>query len=216
MANLVYRKSVSPTLNANTAFKGSPLTNDELDNNLFALDAELQTKALINNAIFTGTTTIPNLISANPTFSGSITAETMTLASTFSHGGLSPTAGTNIDQIYTVTDTGLVVTTSWVSTSVNFAELPTGSYMVQLSTGNEFYTGIMSWYAADINSVMTDEIILHRASAGAETSNLFLRVERTDTDLSPTAAVSPNMTLQLSSSVTRTSASYTYKFRRMI
>jgi hypothetical protein len=125
-------------------------------------------------------------------------------------------AGTNIDQLYTATDAALVVTTSWVSTSVNFAELVTGSYMVQVNTGTEYYTGIMSWYGADITSVATDEIILHRASSGSETSNLFLKVERTDTDLDPAGAVSPNMTLQISSSATRTAASYTYKFRRMI
>ena len=129
---------------------------------------------------------------------------------------MDPSNGTNIDQIYSATDATLVVTTSWVSTSVNFAELATGSYMVQVNTGTEYYTGIMSWYAADINAVVTDEIILHRASAGTETSNLFLRVERTDSDLDPTGSVSPNMTLQISSSATRTAASYTYKFRRMI
>ena len=139
-----------------------------------------------------------------------------TLSGTLRHGGLDPSAGTKIDQIYSATDATLVVTTSWVSTSVNFAELVTGSYMVQVNTGTEYYTGIMSWYDADITSVVTDEIILHRASAGSETSNLFLRVERTDTDLDPTGSGSPNMTLQISSSVARVSASYTYKFRRMI
>jgi hypothetical protein len=143
-------------------------------------------------------------------------SSSISVSGTLTHGGLTPSAGTNIDQLYTATDATLVVTTSWVSTSVNFAELATGSYMVQVNTGTEYYTGIMSWYGADINSVVTDEIILHRASSGAETSNLFLKVERTDTDLDPAGAASPNMTLQISSSVARASASYTYKFRRMI
>ena len=153
-----------------------------------------------------------------PTWSSSIS-----VSGTLTHGGLTPSVGTDIDQIYTATDTfalpefpvssGII---PWKSTSVNTNELATGSYMVQVNTGTEYYTGIMSWYGADINSVVTDEIILHRASSGVETSNLFLKVERTDTDLDPAGAASPNMTLQISSSVARASASYTYKFRRMI
>jgi hypothetical protein len=166
----------------------------------------------------TGVSTLNSLTVTNGATVGTtlgVTGNT-TLTGTLTHGGLSPSAGTNVDQLYTATDAALVVTTSWVSTSVNFAELATGSYMVQVNTGTEYYTGIMSWYAADINSALTDEIILHRASAGSETSNLFLRIERTDADLDPSSVASPNMTLQISSSVTRVSASYTYKFRRMI
>lgn len=126
-----------------------------------------------------------------------------------SHTGLTPTAGTNIDQLYSVTET-LTVTTSWVDTSVNAAELATGSYMIQLLSGTELYTGVMSWYSSDINSAVVDEIVLHKASAGSETSALFLRVERTDN------AASPDMTLQISSSSNRASTSYTFKFRRLI
>jgi hypothetical protein len=82
--------------------------------------------------------------------------------------------------------------------------------MVQVTTGAEVYSGIMSWYASNINSGVTDEIVLHKASTGSESSSLFLRVERTDD------GSSPDMTLQISSSASRTSAAYTYKFRRMI
>ena len=83
--------------------------------------------------------------------------------------------------------------------------------MVQVNTGTEYYTGIMSWYGADTNSVVTDEIILHRASGTEALGNLFLKVERTDLNSSP------DMTLQISSSVIRnTATNYTFKFRRMI
>ena len=406
MANLVYRKSSTPSTNATTAFKGSPLTNDELDNNFFSIDAEVFTKANSNNSLLTGTTSIAQIscalgsinnttigfttastgkfstlqatsdltiglnllttsttcnianttatavnfagvgstvtigattgtttirnanlaitgnvnvgaskftvdsangntivagtlnvsgattlaglnagagvftslsssgtlgvdgastlnslgvtnlatlgslsvtgsstFSSNVTLQGSSTAATKsfkinngasvdkftvdsangdtvvagtlnvtgntTVTGTLTHGGL-VLGGATVDQLVTVTET-LTVTTSWVNTSVNFAELATGSYMVQVSTNNnEYYTGIMSWYSADIDSTVTDEIVLHRASAGSETSNLFLKIERTD------LLSSPNMTLQISSSVARASASYTYKFRRMI
>jgi hypothetical protein len=173
---------------------------------------------LSNTLNVTGVSTLNSLVVTNGATVGTtlgVTGNT-TLTGTLTHGGLTPSAGTNVDQLYTATDAALVVTTSWVSTSVNFAELATGSYMVQVNTGTEYYTGIMSWYSADINSAVTDEIILHRASAGTETSNLFLRIERTDVDVDPSSVASLNMTLQISSSVTRVSASYTYKFRRMI
>ena len=82
--------------------------------------------------------------------------------------------------------------------------------MVQVTTGSEIYTGMMSWFAGDTSSAAVDEIVLHRASTGTEGSNLFLRIERTDND------TSPDMTLQISSSVARTVANYTFKFRRMM
>jgi collagen type VII alpha len=59
MANIVYRKGSIPTVNPTIAYKGSPLTNDELDGNFRGIQDELDTKAPINNATFTGTTTIP-------------------------------------------------------------------------------------------------------------------------------------------------------------
>jgi len=161
----------------------------------------------------TGVSTLNSLTVTNGATVGTtlgVTGNT-TLTGTLAHGGLSPSSGTNVDQLVTVNDISLVVTADWVNTSVNFAELATGSYIIQVSTNNnEYYTGIMSWYSANIDSTVTDEIVLHRASAGSETSNLFLKIERTD-QLS-----SENMTLQISSSVARTAANYTYKFRRMI
>jgi hypothetical protein len=150
-----------------------------------------------NNTVLTSSGTAPQW------------STSLTLAGTISHAGLTPSAGTNIDQIYSITD-NLTVTTAWVNTSVNAAELANGSYMVQVQTGTEFYTGIMSWYGANISSMLVDEIVLHKASAGTETSSLFLRIERTDND------TSPDMTLQISSSSSRTAANYTFKFRRLI
>ena len=161
-----------------------------------------------------GSTNKLAIVAANAVLTSSGSApqwsNSLTLSGTITHGGLTPSAGTNIDQIYTVTDSLTLNTTGWFDTSVNSTELTTGSYMVQVNTGNEYYTGIMSWYSPDISSVVTDEIILHRASAGSESSNLFLRVERTDNN------ASPDMTVQISSSAVRATANYTYKFRRMM
>lgn len=150
------------------------------------------------NRILTSTGTLP-------TWSNSLQ-----LSGTISHGGLNMAAGTNVDQVYTVTDTAQTVTTAWQNTSVNAAELATGSYLVQVTTGGEVYTGFLSWVSSDTNSVVTDEIILHRASLGSEGSNLYLRIERTDN------SSSADMTLQVAASANRSSADYTYKFRRMI
>lgn len=57
MANIVYRKVTDPGTNAATAFKGSPLTNDELDKNFYGLNAEITSKAPLNSPAFTGAVT---------------------------------------------------------------------------------------------------------------------------------------------------------------
>lgn len=138
----------------------------------------------------------------------SVNSTAVAANATLTHNGLVLSTGTNVDQVYSVTDT-LTVNTSWQSTSVNGTELATGSYIVQVTTGNEVYTGTMSWYSGDANSNTTSEIPLHRASPGIETDNIFLRLLR-----STTAAT--DMVVQIAGTATRTSANYTLKFRRMI
>lgn len=169
----------------------------------------IATKFLSTSKLPIGTTgQVLTATSTAPTWSNNIS-----ISGTLAHTGLVPTAGTNIDQVYSATDAALVVTTAWVDTSVNATELAAGSYMVQVSTGAgptlEFHTGVMSWFSGDANTASGDEIILHRASAGSDTSNLFLRVFRS-------ATTTTDMLLQISASSARTAASYTYKFRRMI
>lgn len=162
--------------------------------------------ATVNSLTVTNAATIGTTLTVNGTGNSSITG-------TLTHGGLTPSAGTKIDQIYSPTPDTLTVTTAWVDTSVNAAELANGSYMVQVSTGTgstlEYHTGVMSWFSGDANTAVSDEIILHRASAGTDTSNLFLRVQRS-------ALTTTDMLLQISASTARASASYTFKFRRMI
>ena len=129
------------------------------------------------------------------------------------------TAGTNVDQIYTASDV-LTLTTAWQDTSVNAAELVTGSYMVQVTVSDyavgggqysEFYTGVMSWYSGDTNSTVSDEIVMHRAGSAPNAGTVFLRIMRT-----VTADVN-DMKLQIAGTTTNTGTStYTYKFRRLI
>ena len=115
----------------------------------------------------------------------------------------------------------LTLTTSWQDTTINAAELSTGSYIVQVESvsdytvgGNqyqEYYTGFMSWFSGNTNSTGDDEITLHRAGLAPNSGAIFLRVQRTvDADVN-------DLKLQIAGT-TNNSGAYTYnfKFRRMI
>lgn len=144
-----------------------------------------------------------------------------TFTGTISHTGLIMTEGTNVDQLTTITKS-FTLTEEWSDTGIKSTDLVTGTYIVQLfandtagggSNNNEYYSGVMSWYAGDTNSSVelpTDEIPLHRAGGGSEAS-IYLRTFRTAT------ADPDNLKLQIYSNVTNNSASnYVFKFRRMI
>jgi hypothetical protein len=156
---------------------------------------------------------------ATVTARGATTSTASTFSGGITHSGLTMTAGTNVDQIYTASDV-LTLTTAWQDTSVNAAELVTGSYMVQVYADDStvgggqymtYYTGIMSWYSGDTNEASSDEIVLHRAGHASTTGNIFLRVLRTMT------ADTNNMKLQIAGITANTGTStYTYKFRRLI
>lgn len=143
----------------------------------------------------------------------------MTVNGSIQHNGLNPSAGTNIDQIYSVTDS-LTLTTAWQDTSVNGSELETGTYIVHVRVsdsavggghGFEYYSGIMSWYGGDPDSATADEIILHRAGSGPGSGAIFLRVQRTLT------ADASDLKLQIAGLTNNSGASnYLFKFRRMI
>jgi hypothetical protein len=145
--------------------------------------------------------------------------EKLEVVGNIKHTGLVMTAGTNVDQIYTASDV-LTLTTDWQDTSVNGAELTTGSYMVQAYVfdatvgGGQYYTyytGVMSWYSQDTNETSSDEIVLHRAGHASNNGALFLRILRT------TTADANDMKLQIAGTTTNTGTStYTYKFRRLI
>jgi len=136
-----------------------------------------------------------------------------------SHTGLTMTSGTDVDQLYTVTKS-LTLSTSWQDTGIIFSNLATGSYMVQVlvndsSVGgqhyNEYYTGVMSWYASTTNSSNTDEILLHRAGHASNAGDMFLRTARV------TGNTSPNLHMEIRASLNNTGASnYVFKFRRLI
>ena len=149
-----------------------------------------------------------------------VTNRGATTTNVITHGGLAMSTGTNVDQIYSAS-ASLTLTTGWQDTGINGAELASGSYIVQITSVSdnsvggqqyeEYYTGVMSWFAGNTNSSSTDEIVLHRAGHAPNAGALFLRVIRT-------ASADPNdLKLQISGLTNNTGAyTYNFKFRRLI
>jgi hypothetical protein len=148
-----------------------------------------------------------------------VTARGASTSAVITHGGLAMSTGTNVDQVYSVTDT-LTLSTSWQDTSVNAAELASGSYVVQVYVDDSavgggqyatYYTGMMSWFSGNTNEVSADEIVLHRAGHASTSGILFLRILRT------ASADAADLKLQIAGNTANTGTStYTYKFRRLI
>jgi hypothetical protein len=148
-----------------------------------------------------------------------VVAGTANVSGNLAHGGLVMTTGTNVDQIYTATPS-ITLNTTWQSTGVTSTNLANGTYVVQLlandvsaggTANNEYYSGMMSWYSADTNSTILDEIPLHRAGVNGSNNAIFLATQRTAT------ANTSDLILMISSAANNSSSStYTLKFRRMI
>ena len=133
----------------------------------------------------------------------------------FSHGGLAPTSGTEIDQIKEYTKS-LNVTATWMDVGISGTDLATGTYIVQLyaheegtSNFNEYYSGLMSWFSSATDSSESSEIVLHAAGKDPNSNHTYLRVTRLP---------NPN-TLKLQirkDAAIGSTKSYEFKFRRMI
>ena len=146
------------------------------------------------------------------------TDQPLTVAGNVQHTGLTMTSGTDIDQIYSVTDS-LTLSTSWQNTSINSSELQTGTYIVQVYVSDfavggghyyEMYSGIMSWYGSSTNSTGVDELPLHRAGHAANAGDFYMRTARH-------ASGGNNLTVQVRGTTSNSGASnYIFKFRRMI
>lgn len=139
---------------------------------------------------------------------------------TVEHSGLVLTQGTEVDQVF-VTNQILQITEDWIDTSVTSTTLPTGTYIVQIKANdtsvggqhvNEYYSGLMSWYSADTDSTVFDEIALHRAGEGPGSGIIYLRVQRTeDPD-------SDELKLQIAGAGNTLDSAilYVFKFRRLL
>lgn len=122
------------------------------------------------------------------------------------------------DSVTTITSS-LILDTEWESTGINGQDLETGTYAVQIyandisnggSNSNEYYSGMMSWYAGDTNGTESDEIVLHRAGSSAD-GNIYLRTQRTP------LSDSRDLLLEIRSNIpTLSPNNYVFKFRKLI
>jgi hypothetical protein len=129
------------------------------------------------------------------------------LPGTLQHTGLNMTTGTNVDQTKSTTFTS-ALTTAWTDvTGVSGTYLATGSYIVQIISNGEYYTGNMSWFSGSTTTTTVDEIELHRAGAAASAARIYARVARVS---------SGTLKLQVSASASLSSHTMTFTFRRTI
>lgn len=133
--------------------------------------------------------------------------DSWTFNQTIRHEGLNPSTGTNVDQLKSTTFTS-ALTTAWTDvTGVSGTYLATGSYIVQIESNGEYYTGDMSWFSGSTTSTVADEIELHRAGPAASAGRIYARVVRVS---------GSTLKLQVSASTTLSSHTMTFKFRRTI
>jgi len=185
---------------------------------------------------FTGQNANPitlRVLDGSISFEGTINADLLKINDTssnvveikgsFSHEGLSPTNGTNLDQVKVITKS-LVLTTAWQDTGIQSTDLETGTYILQFYANdsnvgginaNEYYSGILSWYSsttyADSN-IPTDELVLHRAGASRSNYEIYLRTYRLDNQyLKLQIAVNTERDPQMAEP-----SNYVFKFRRLL
>jgi hypothetical protein len=198
---------------------GNPAINfDSNDYLLYNKSTNLLTFAIGGTAQLTQNTTVL-YAGANVGIGNTAPTEKLRVEGTLSHLGLVPSTGTGIDQIFTATPS-ITLNTTWQSTGVTSTNLANGTYVVQLlandiaaggTANNEYYSGMMSWYSADTNSTVLDEIPLHRAGVSGSNNAIFLATQRTAT------ANTSDLLLMISSAANNSGAStYTIKLRRMI
>lgn len=139
------------------------------------------------------------------------------------HAGKKPTATelgvvpTSDYTLYTFTKS-LQLTTSWIDTGITGNNMPSGTYVVQISglsstatsTYNEIWSGVLSWYNGVTNSSDYDEILLHKAGHASNGVTMYLRTLRV-------GGSSSYLKLQMCTSRNFTSASnIVFKFRKLI
>jgi hypothetical protein len=114
----------------------------------------------------------------------------------------------------------LTITNDWQDVGINASQLLTGTYIVQIKANDyavggghhsEYYSATMSWYGEDTNSILFDEVPMHRAGNGPGSGALFLRVQRT------LSADANDMKLQIGGITNNSSPSlYVFKFRKIL
>lgn len=121
-----------------------------------------------------------------------------------------------INNLTTLTKT-LTVTKDWMDTGIKYNDLTTGTYAIQVyshATGNSiwygYWSGIMTWYGSTTNSSESDEILLHRGSHACNGNTIYLRTINT------VGSDGRHLRLQIAANKNFSSATYTFKFKKLI
>mgnify|MGYP006891092024 CR=1 FL=1 len=148
------------------------------------------------------------------------TDTTYGVATSTSNGLMSSTDKTKLDDFSRVISIQKQVklTTDWQDTGIAGNNLDTGTYVVQVSGFNSSYTylyneifsGVMSWYSGDTNSLNSDEIFLHNAGHASNGNHIYLRTVRKSSG-------NGGLRLQIASKIAASGTdTLTFKFRRLI
>lgn len=120
------------------------------------------------------------------------------------------------NNLTTITKT-LTVTKDWMDTGIKYTDLTTGTYAIQVyshATNNliwdGYWSGIMTWYGDSTNSSEADEILLHRGAHAYNDNTIYLRTINT------VSSDGRHMRLQIAANKNFSSATYTFKFKKLI
>ena len=229
-ANTATKLQTARTING-TSFDGSANITTSLwgtSRNIYIADSDgTNTGSAVSvNGSANATLKLPATIKASLSGNAS-TATKLQTARTISLGGIlsgsasfdgsgNVTINATANDITTITKS-LKVTTSWMDTGITGTNLTTGTYAVQMLVNdgantahyNEYYSGIMSWYADGTNSTDADEILLHKAGHASNGRHVYLRTIRTGN--------SGRLKLQISCTHAFSAASnITFKFKKLI
>ena len=141
------------------------------------------------------------------------------------HTGLTMTSGTDVDQVKEFTMSFQLAANTWTDTGIDGSDLATGTYAMQVyvddhSVGgshyDEYYSGMMSWFAGQTNETAhaTDEIPVHRAGHAPNDGNVQFRTTRgSSADLKLQVKHNEAYSAALDNSNNK---KMTFKFRRLI
>jgi hypothetical protein len=154
-----------------------------------------------------------------------MSSTTATFAGNVSHTGLTMTSGTDVDQVKEFTMSFQLAANTWTDTGIDGSDLATGTYAMQVyvddhSVGgshyDEYYSGMMSWFAGQTNETThaTDEIPVHRAGHAPNDGNVQFRTTRgSSADLKLQVKHNEAYSAALNNSNDK---KMTFKFRRLI
>ena len=149
----------------------------------------------------------------------------ITVTGNVTHDGLTPTSGTDIDQIKEFAMSFTLSADTWTDTGINGTDLATGTYMMQVFVDDhnaggghydEYYSATISWFSTATNSSVVDEIVVHRAGHAPNASHVQFRTQRHSSG-------GDDLMLQVKQNFAHSAAldgtngkTMTFKFRRLI